>query len=484
MRSTLAPIQTRPNHRPAPASCLGGHADLLEPLPSLIGQRGVTVGDGQRARRHQMVGEAHGQRAGEMVVAGSGIRHAGRHPRGTPDRRTVPEFEHRLQQRRGLRPSKAVVAMPTLRLGRHQITVEQATEMFAARRRRHAHMTGQLGDRVGAPIEQRIEERNASVIAEELAEFDDVIVAHDEIVGADVSARAEVCPGSMGGMATSTPPVHVDDPRLVDAALLDERLQPPAVPPSLGSGSTARLRNRMARFSSPTEHAPRRDHVERRLAAIEPSALRAETVLASEWFLERSGPSVDVIAFAGTVPTVALAAAMGWVNTASDALVADVHALAAAIGRGEPATAATDAAVERLLARAADHGGNVDASVSVLYQNADATKALLLVTAAAEVGGHRREPAVRQTVRVAAEAMTLGAADGDTAIDLAAGSALELDLVSADREFGHGHHACPGRALAETIVDAALGVLRHRTQLTPVRVDRNSEDTIVGFHLG
>ena len=284
-------------------------------------------------------------------------------------------------------------------------------------------------------------------------------------------------------MTSSPPPLLVDHPRLVDAALLDHRLAPPAAPPTLGSGSTARLRDRMARFSSSMEHRARRDRVDGLIAELELSSLYDEAIAAADRFLARGDTSADVVALASTVPTVALAAAMGWSNAASDALVSDVQALAAAVGRGEPATVATDAAVDRLLARATDHGGDVDAGVSLLYQNADATKALLLATAAAEVDGHPRESAVRQTVRVAAEALTLTEAEG-ASVEVAAGSVLQLDLVAGDREFGHGHHACPGRALAETIVDASLDVLRRRTDLAAAQIVRDDDGKIITFHVG
>ena len=279
-------------------------------------------------------------------------------------------------------------------------------------------------------------------------------------------------------------PICLHDPHIVDAALQDQRLQPPPAPPSLGSGSTARLRGRMARFSPSAEHGSKRDRVDRLIGEIDLADVRDATTVHTTRFLDRCELEVDVVVLAATVPTSALAAAMGWPNSASEALVADVHALAAAVGRGEPATVATDAAVDRLLARATDHGGDVDAAVSLLYQNADATRALLLSTAAAEVGGHAREPAVRQTVRVAAADVTLGDAGVDHLVDITAGTVVQLDLVVGDREFGYGPHACPGRAMAEVIVDAAMDVLRDRTGLSPARIDRDADDSVVGFRIG
>ena len=89
----------------------------------------------------------------------------------------------------------------------------------------------------------------------------------------------------------------------------------------------------------------------------------------------------------------------------------------------------------------------------MLYQNYDATAALLIETLLARHRHTDRAAAVTRTTRVAV---------GDTTIDgapIPAGTLVVLDLAGAGLEFGAGEHACPGRQLAEAIVDGIVSAI-------------------------
>ncbi len=276
--------------------------------------------------------------------------------------------------------------------------------------------------------------------------------------------------------------LRLDEPQLVDAALRHEKLHPPAAPASLGAGSTAQLRDRMARFSAGDDHRLRRERIDRLIADLSPDRLAEQTKRALAWFLAGTEAPVDAVQLAATVPTVALAAALGWTHVESPGLVADVDLLAAAVGRGEPAGAATDAAVDRLLGRASDHTTDPDSAVSLLYQNADATKAFLLTTLESELEDRPRRPAVVQTVRVAHADVQLN--DGPAPRSIAPGATVELNLVVGDREFGLGPHACPGRQLAETITTVVMDELHAIGLLDRWTIRCSEQGEIVLFELG
>ncbi len=129
------------------------------------------------------------------------------------------------------------------------------------------------------------------------------------------------------------------------------------------------------------------------------------------------------------------------------------RAIAAVIGRGIAATESADKAPERVIDACASTGGNAVAMVSLLYQTHDATAALVVETILA---GHRdtvRASAVNQTRRVAVTDTVIGD------VPVSAGSMVVLDLAAAGMEFGAGPHQCPGRLVAEAIVDGIIGAV-------------------------
>ena len=191
----------------------------------------------------------------------------------------------------------------------------------------------------------------------------------------------------------------------------------------------------MARFSEPAEHPPRRAAVVAAVGALDPSRLRVAAAELTAAPL--TGADVDVLGgIAGIVPTEAVCRVL---SLQPPAAVDDVEAVVRVIGRGEPATADADAAAQRLLALA-----DV-ATVSLLYQNFDATAALIATTL-----GNPPAPAVPRTRRVAV---------ADTAVGgraVAAGTAVVVEIGAAGLPFGAGPHECPGRELAEAIVAGVL----------------------------
>jgi hypothetical protein len=165
---------------------------------------------------------------------------------------------------------------------------------------------------------------------------------------------------------------------------------------------------------------------------------------------------VDAVAdLADRVPVEVLAGALG-VGRHPVGLVADVRQLAETIGRGAPATAASDAAATRVLAHVEHHPAGPVAAASVLYQAHDAAAALLTTTI---VGRHERAPRRSAVVRTLRSAAT----DTDVAgTPVAAGALVALDLDATGLELGAGPHRCPGREVAEAIVAGVLDALDDR----------------------
>jgi hypothetical protein len=238
----------------------------------------------------------------------------------------------------------------------------------------------------------------------------------------------------------------------VCAALHDPCLEPPPPPASIGQGATAALRETMARFSSGGCHARRRAEVESVLDALDPVAVRSTAFEIASSLIE-ARPTVDGVAdLAFRVPTVTMLT-MLHVPGDRSALVDDVRAVAEVIGRGASASEASDAASDRLLAASACTGWNAVAVVSVLYQTHDATAALVVETILANHRHADRAAAVNQTRRVVV---------AETLIDsirLSPGSMVVLDLATAGLEFGAGPHRCPGRIVAEAIVDGIVAAI-------------------------
>jgi cytochrome P450 len=205
----------------------------------------------------------------------------------------------------------------------------------------------------------------------------------------------------------------------------------------------------MARFSSGGCHTRRRVEVDRLLEGIDPAAVRSTAMEITERSIGPL-PTLDAVADLGfRVPIETMLTALG-VPGDHAVLMDDVRAVTAVIGRGMAASDSTDTATERLLDAGTRIGRNAVAMASLLYQTHDATAALVIETILAR---HR------QTVRAAAVTQTRRMAVTDTVIGdakILAGSIVVLDLAAAGLEFGAGPHQCPGRLVAEAIVDGII----------------------------
>lgn len=232
--------------------------------------------------------------------------------------------------------------------------------------------------------------------------------------------------------------VVIRDAAAIVAALEDPALVPPPRP---GAGSTLQLRAAMARFSSPADHPVRRAAVVDAIERIDPDAVaRAATTLTVTLL---DGEEVDAVAdIAAIVPTTALA----WCLPVADGrlpgdfdVLAAVAAMVGVIGHGGPVTPEADDAVSNLVAR---HGVE---GASALYQNHDATGALITTRLMAQASGRTPASAVPRTKRLAAPSH--GAAVGEEVI---------LEIGAAGLPFGAGPHRCPGERLAEALANAVL----------------------------
>lgn len=217
-------------------------------------------------------------------------------------------------------------------------------------------------------------------------------------------------------------------PSDVVAALSDAVLVPHgSADPS--TGPTMQLRAAMARFSEPNDHPPRRRAVEERIAGLTPATLRTSS--RDETAARLVGETIDVLgSIALIVPTVVLWRAL---DLPMPAAIGDLEAIVRVIGRGEPASAVSDLAAERLLSMA-----DV-ATVSLLYQDFDATAALIATTLSTGAA------AVPRTRRLAVADTFVGGRL------IAVGTNVILEIGPAGRPFGAGPHECPGRAVAEAI---------------------------------
>jgi cytochrome P450 len=256
---------------------------------------------------------------------------------------------------------------------------------------------------------------------------------------------------------SSGEPIVLTDPGEIIVALESSDL----VPHRSGDardGATNRLRASMARFSGPAEHAPRRRAVVDAIAAIDPE--QAHGFAEALTVAQLTGEPLDGIEIAGTVPTAALASCLA-LPASLDAIVADMLAIVRVIGRGAPSSPESDAATERMLALCSDRADGGVPTVSILYQNFDATWSLLTTTLQACATRVRAVPAVPRTRRVAAADIEwLGRS-------IPAGTDFLLEIGQAELPFGAGPHQCPGQALAEAIVAGILAAI----DATPYRVD-------------
>jgi cytochrome P450 len=246
----------------------------------------------------------------------------------------------------------------------------------------------------------------------------------------------------------------ITDEAQVDQALHDDRLIPPDHPDSLDASPTAELRNAMARFSSGRQHTSRRADVEAAIAAVNLDLLKERTfAITNEHLAMRE--DCDLIADIGfVVPTEALAMALGVPSADLAEVRRDVRSIVNCIGRGEPSSKVSDNASTRLLARFESHPGGAVATVSMLYQNHDATAALFGAALLAHTRNEPRRNALARTVRAARVDVCIGA------IDVAAGDTVEVSLDGAGHEFGAGPHRCPGVDMGETIAGAVLSTLQ------------------------
>lgn len=217
------------------------------------------------------------------------------------------------------------------------------------------------------------------------------------------------------------------------------------VPPARrGSGAALELRAAMARFSSADDHPRRRAAVVAQIERIDTDAAAAAAErCTADRLRDADARVVDAVAdIAAVVPTLALASCLaaqsrqGAESRGQDDdgldVVAAVAAMVGVIGRGEPPTAGADDAVAALVGRFGVEGA------SMLYQNRDATAALIAVRLAA--GDRPPAPAVPRTKRVGAD-----------------GTEITLEIGAAGLPFGSGPHRCPGEELAEAL---ARGVVR------------------------
>jgi len=249
-------------------------------------------------------------------------------------------------------------------------------------------------------------------------------------------------------MSTGEPVVLTDATEIMDALDRDELL--PHASSDRRDGATNRLRASMARFSGPGDHAERRRAVVAAISAIDPERARA---FATDLTAPRlTGEPLDAISIAGTVPTEALASCLD-LEAPLEQIVADMLAIVRVIGRGAPSSAESDAATDRMLALCSESPGRAVPTVSILYQNFDATWSLLTTTLHACA---RRAPAVAavpRTRRVAAADVEL------VSRSIAAGSDVLVEIGQAGLPFGFGPHQCPGQALAEAIVAGILAAI-------------------------
>lgn len=240
----------------------------------------------------------------------------------------------------------------------------------------------------------------------------------------------------------------------VEAALASRELQPPPPPSTLGSGATATLRSAMARFDAGPSHQERRDRVVERIERLDAATVAAIARRNTEAVFQAAETNeLDArrdIAF--VVPTLSVAEAL---NLSIDESLPndvrdDVREVVHAIGRGEQATDRTDEATTRLLEHLQVQAGDPVAAASMLYQNYDATAALITSHLVAHHQATERRSALAKTVRVATADTEVGGRS------LLAGDMVTLDLESSGFEFGSGPHQCPGRELAESIATAVV----------------------------
>ncbi len=205
----------------------------------------------------------------------------------------------------------------------------------------------------------------------------------------------------------------------------------------------------MARFSNGDNHTTRRRAVESAISRIDLDQLARLAAKEVAVMADVGCGSVTIEELAATVPTRTVARSLGVDGAELPAVVAAVEAVADAIGRGRPVDDTTEERCVRLLDRFADHPDGAVAAVSVLYQNRDATAALLVASADHPDG---TVAAVPGTVRQAVGDVSIGS------LQLADGDLVRLEFTAA-QQFGAGPHRCPGEAMARCLVNAILSAV-------------------------
>ncbi|HET6214874.1 MAG TPA: cytochrome P450 [Micromonosporaceae bacterium] len=252
------------------------------------------------------------------------------------------------------------------------------------------------------------------------------------------------------------------EPDDVLAVLRDPRFAVPEAPTGGAPGTLRWLRGAVARFSNGEMHTRRRGYATAELDRMDPPELRSRAAQRSAEVLRAAdGRAVDVMAeLARTVPVGVLAEELGRTDPSIVDAVATVAAgyLSGAGGSG------TDHAVRRLVDA---FGGTPDeetaARIGLLVQACEATAGLIGSAAYAmlrrgttEVDAAidevlRDNPPVRATRR----------------IDVASGTAVQLDLARAGLTFGAGPRPCPGRDHAIAMAAGVLEALRGYRLLEP-----------------
>lgn len=279
-------------------------------------------------------------------------------------------------------------------------------------------------------------------------------------------------------------PLHFDDElrlwvasgaALVREALLQPalRVRPPAepVPAPLRGTATGEVFAQLVRMNDGAFHARHRPAVAAAAARWEGSSVAEAAGAAVRDLAPRLGPD----ALLSAVPVQAMARLLGVPAEELDACVARVQAFTRGIapGAGPQAIAAADAAAVALMAQGEREGldrARAANRIALMQQALDATAGLVgNAIQAVQQGGPqalegtafveqvaRRDPAIHNTRRFAAEDVVLGGQR------IAAGQGVVLVLVDEEGTlgFGHGAHACPGERIALHIAAAALRTLQ------------------------
>lgn len=235
----------------------------------------------------------------------------------------------------------------------------------------------------------------------------------------------------------------------VTEALESAQLVPPTAPASLGNGTTRELRDAMARFSNGPNHTSRRAQVTSAIDRIDAASLAASAIERTAVFVrhrEQMGVAIDARQLGLQVPTEALATLLGTPEPDLEAVARDVELIVQSIGRGEPVTAATDAAANQLISRFDTHPDGAVAAISLLYQMFDSTAALLSSVLLSEASSDQRRNALAGTIRSAQCPVTVGSHS------IGLNETVRVSLEGEGFEFGHGPHRCPGVELAYAIL--------------------------------